>query len=96
MCQARRRDLLINVYCVLAGKIAGDGAGCLTAVKGFELAEEAQDFRPKKIASPVGGEGVPTTPMSRAAVTVDVYCIKSRAVCGTCGAWERTDTCNGC
>lgn len=74
--------LLMDVYCVLAGEVAGGRTGWLTTVTGSELAGEAQEFRPKKIASPVGGEGVPTMPMSRAAVTVAVYCIKIKsAVC---------------
>ena len=34
--------LLMDSYCVLAGKVAGGGAGCLTAVTGFELARETR------------------------------------------------------
>ena len=88
--------LLMDAYCVLAGKVAGGGAGCLTAVTGFELARETRfpTQVPKKIASPVSG--VPTTPVSRAAVTIVIYCIKSTAFGDACSVWERPDTCNGC
>ena len=85
----------MDVYCVLAGEVAGGRTGWLTTVTGSELAGEAQEFRPKKIASPVVGEGVPTPLMSRTSVAVAVYCIKSAVFGDACFVWERPDTING-
>lgn len=79
-------------------EVTGGGAGYLIAVIVSELAGKAQEFRPKKITSPVSGEGVPTpTPtMSRAAVTTAIYCINSTVFGDICCVWERPDTWDGC
>ena len=87
--------LFMDAYCVLAGKVAGSGAGCLTAVTGFELARETrfptqEDRIPCQWGTNYAGE------QGSGYHTIVIYCIKSTAFGDACSVWERPDTCNGC